>query len=1364
MTLWPGPSPRVRGTLVAILRHRRIDGSIPACAGNPTWRRWRPGPSRVHPRVCGEPRVRGLGSTPRRGPSPRVRGTLRPRRRLPAHHGSIPACAGNPIGRGARVDLAEVHPRVCGEPSSGLNRRPPPRGPSPRVRGTPRQAAGAVAEDGSIPACAGNPPCGASRSAKNRVHPRVCGEPPTGHQHAPSSSGPSPRVRGTPMPASGCACSARSIPACAGNPSRRVDRGGGGGVHPRVCGEPSSTACASSGGRGPSPRVRGTPRQRPVPPMLPGSIPACAGNPSARSCSCTPTRVHPRVCGEPSVQGGEPPGRAGPSPRVRGTLRHAARARDRRRSIPACAGNPPTAARRPKRAQVHPRVCGEPLHSHARDHAVTGPSPRVRGTRRPAGVGAGRGGSIPACAGNPTCTRAARGSSRVHPRVCGEPRGRRAAEWIRRGPSPRVRGTPCVAAGDSWCVRSIPACAGNPGRGHLRARQWRVHPRVCGEPDRRAGGPEPELGPSPRVRGTPCGIEHQLVTLRSIPACAGNPSPYRPAGGPAGVHPRVCGEPQRTPPMVRRLRGPSPRVRGTPSSQCGPSISPGSIPACAGNPSTRSAAARHRGVHPRVCGEPRGLRRPRQPRQGPSPRVRGTPDAAGREPVLEGSIPACAGNPGPATPVGRRERVHPRVCGEPLATASATPAAYGPSPRVRGTPVLQTEPTIERRSIPACAGNPRRRTSTTATSSVHPRVCGEPPLYVPDASLALGPSPRVRGTRRRRVEHAVDEGSIPACAGNPSGRSGSGRSSRVHPRVCGEPGRRGRPIREREGPSPRVRGTPGRRRRARACGGSIPACAGNPATRSTPCRVRRVHPRVCGEPHGVTVHGFRSSGPSPRVRGTLSAQRGIRARRGSIPACAGNPGWRRSNSRRAQVHPRVCGEPVVSMASEMRDMGPSPRVRGTLRRRSPDRQSIRSIPACAGNPAAPCRRTCRSRVHPRVCGEPVVDRGLDAAVAGPSPRVRGTRARGRRRHDRHGSIPACAGNPRRPCARRGWGPVHPRVCGEPSARAARKGSPPGPSPRVRGTRGSRIGPRAGERSIPACAGNPRCAWSACRPTRVHPRVCGEPAGAHAAARISSGPSPRVRGTPERAASPRSAAGSIPACAGNPWARAAWRTSRRVHPRVCGEPAEKAAERPDDAGPSPRVRGTLPQRRARGRRAGSIPACAGNPCSACTTPIRTRVHPRVCGEPARTSATRRANGGPSPRVRGTRLPGRPESKPRGSIPACAGNPTSTRAPSSWRRVHPRVCGEPDLSVDLRESVHGPSPRVRGTPRLRPAPAAVAGSIPACAGNPTYADLDIDGDDGPSPRVRGTLCQLIDGNLQHYSIVNERSRSAQHITTS
>ena len=256
-------------------------------------------------------------------------------------------------------------------------------------------------------------------------------------------------------------------------------------------------------------------------------------------------------------------------------------------------------------------------------------------------------------------------------------------------------------------------------------------------------------------------------------------------------------------------------------------------------------------------------------------------------------------------------------------------------------------------------------------------------------------------------------------------------------------------------------------------------------------------------------------------------------------------------------------------------------------------------------------------------------------LRGPSPRVRGSRH------------PVAA-------VRGGVG-VHPRVCGEASAKLSISDDWTGPSPRVRGSRSNSLLMAHGRGSIPACAGKPGRGSSPCAPARVHPRVCGEAARALVAGLSRTGPSPRVRGSPVDAQGADRADGSIPACAGKPASAAPPTSPPAVHPRVCGEAPAVVADVVISTGPSPRVRGSPRPASEAADRHGSIPACAGKPSPGGCCPRRCRVHPRVCGEAMSCAKPTRSATGPSPRVRGSQLRPAGGDVRQGSIPACAGKP-------------------------------------------------------------------------------------------------------------
>ncbi len=151
--------------------------------------------------------------------------------------------------------------------------------------------------------------------------------------------------------------------------------------------------------------------------------------------------------------------------------------------------------------------------------------------------------------------------------------------------------------------------------------------------------------------------------------------------------------------------------------------------------------------------------------------------------------------------------------------------------------------------------------------------------------------------------------------------------------------------------------------------------------------------------------------------------------------------------------------------------GSSPRVRGTPRKVQPLAANARFIPACAGNSPAAGQDKIEISVHPRVCGELTLQTTADVVLTGSSPRVRGTPHAPRPTHPHRRFIPACAGNSRGAIWPGRAHPVHPRVCGELLNPTHGICSIAGSSPRVRGTRVTRIELDASPRFIPACAGN-----------------------------------------------------------------------------------------------------------------------------------------------------------------------------------------------------------------------------------------------------------------------------------------------------
>ena len=193
--------------------------------------------------------------------------------------------------------------------------------------------------------------------------------------------------------------------------------------------------------------------------------------------------------------------------------------------------------------------------------------------------------------------------------------------------------------------------------------------------------------------------------------------------------------------------------------------------------------------------------------------------------------------------------------------------------------------------------------------------------------------------------------------------------------------------------------------------------------------------------------------------------------------------------------------------------GLSPRVRGNLHAGCSSYPFAGSIPACAGEPRRSPRRSAPVTVYPRVCGGTRCRPFARSSCCGLSPRVRGNLVRGRHRPRVTGSIPACAGEPARVALLFRLSAVYPRVCGGTRGMPAVPHHPQGLSPRVRGNPPQRVHPLLLCRSIPACAGEPNTRGRARNETGVYPRVCG--------------------GNRRCTASVAPWSWSIPACAGEP---------------------------------------------------------------------------------------------------------------------------------------------------------------------------------------------------------------------------------------
>ena len=146
----------MRGTRIVVHLFTSRPGIIPAYAGNTRTEDLEQLIDKDHPRVCGEHLTRDSSYTIFPGSSPRMRGTPPPLGNLRNVQGIIPAYAGNTDCSADVASGSGDHPRVCGEHSANSAYPSASSGSSPRMRGTHPRKKRAKCHDGIIPAYAGN--------------------------------------------------------------------------------------------------------------------------------------------------------------------------------------------------------------------------------------------------------------------------------------------------------------------------------------------------------------------------------------------------------------------------------------------------------------------------------------------------------------------------------------------------------------------------------------------------------------------------------------------------------------------------------------------------------------------------------------------------------------------------------------------------------------------------------------------------------------------------------------------------------------------------------------------------------------------------------------------------------------------------------------------------------------------------------------------------------------------------------------------------------------------------------------------------------------------------------------------------------
>ena len=211
------------------------------------------------------------------------------------------------------------------------------------------------------------------------------------------------------------------------------------------------------------------------------------------------------------------------------------------RIIPARAGQ---TARRPVwsiRRSDHPRACGANRIYAAFTQSIYGSSPRVRGKLVLERHACALGRIIPARAGQTPGRAGASLFVSDHPRACGANGAGRRSALSRFGSSPRVRGKRRQTRPSAVSIRIIPARAGQTEWLRSRIGKYADHPRACGANYMASLSWKVGVGSSPRVRGKRQIFGPHFGRMRIIPARAGQTGEFMAESLSHSDHPRACG-------------------------------------------------------------------------------------------------------------------------------------------------------------------------------------------------------------------------------------------------------------------------------------------------------------------------------------------------------------------------------------------------------------------------------------------------------------------------------------------------------------------------------------------------------------------------------------------------------------------------------------------------------------------------------------------------------------------------------------------------------------------------------------------------------------------------------------------------------
>ena len=254
------------------------------------------------------------------------------------------------------------------------------------------------------------------------------------------------------------------------------------------------------------------------------------------------------------------------------------------------------------------------------------------------------------------------------------------------------------------------------------------------------------------------------------------------------------------------------------------------------------------------------------------------------------------------------------------------------------------------------------------------------------------------------------------------------------------------------------------------------------------------------------------------------------------------------------------------------------------------------------------------------------------------------------------------------------------------------------------------------RSIPAYAGDPHYTIPVTEYCSVYPRLRGGSRYICGKRICRCGLSPPTRGILNLSGDSQRKAGSIPAYAGDPRVYPNPLTYGEVYPRLRGGSQAVFVFPFPLFGLSPPTRGIPSEPPFVYSYSRSIPAYAGDPYSLTVNGRGIAVYPRLRGGSLTHNLRQSRKRGLSPPTRGIRRFPCLDNAPKRSIPAYAGDPIPNREAITLLTVYPRLRGGSGCGCGSQRSRGGLSPPTRGIRLLLWGQTMPTRSIPAYAGDP------------------------------------------------